>query len=358
MRIDAARIGRYARAGSRWARLLATRSRAPGTRVFYGHDLVPGPGEPASGGTAKMQRLASRFANSPTDFTLLYLGSTWLPRDLRPLLWHAGRRRVPVVLNQNGVGYPAWAGEGTEDWNRPLRRALSAADHVLYQSEFCKRSADEFLGSPHGAWEVLYNAVDVDRFVPGEASVGDGPVLLAGGDQTQGEYRVELALRTFALVRAAHADARLIVTGSLLEDPQRLVAELGLGGSVAFVGRYSQADAPALYRRAHVLLHTQMNDSCPSVVLEAMASGLPVVHPASGGTVELVGDVAGVGVPHEATWERLDQPSADAMAEAVERVLADLPGYSEAARERAVERFALAPWLDRHAELFGELTTP
>ena len=155
---------------------------------------------------------------------------------------------------------------------------------------------------------MLYNAVDVERFAPAPEPPADGPVLLAGGDQTQGAYRVELALQTFAHVLAEHPDARLIVTGSLLADPHELVGKLGLGDRVAFVGRYSQAEAPSLYRRAHLLLHTQMNDSCPSVVLEAMASGLPVVHPASGGTVELVGDAGGTGVEHEAGWDRLVPP--------------------------------------------------
>lgn len=356
MAIDAARVGRYTRAGARWARLLAGRGTGPGIRVFYGHDRVPGPGDPAAGGTAKMQRLAERFPSSPTDFTLLYLGSTWLPRDLGGLLWLAQRRAVPVVLNQNGVGYRAWAGDKAEEVNRPLRRALLAARYVLYQSEFCKRSADELLGVPAGASEVLYNAVDVERFTPAPTALAGGPVLLAGGDQTQGAYRLELALRTFALVVADHPDARLIVSGSLLADPHALVAELGLGERVAFVGRYRQADAPSLYRRAHVLLHTQMNDSCPSVVLEAMACGLPVVHPASGGTVELVGDVGGIGVEHEASWDRLVPPSPEAMAAAVTRVLAQLPAYSAFARGRAVDRFSLDPWLDRHAELFGQLT--
>ena len=303
-----------------------------------------------------MQPLAERFPSSPSDFTLLYLGSSWLPRDLRPLLWLARRRRAPIVVNQNGVGYPAWAGEETAAVNRPLRRALLAADHVLYQSVFCRRSADAFLGSPPGTSEVLYNAVDVERFSPAPSAIGDGPVLLAGGDQTQGAYRLELALRTFAHVLGAHAGARLVVTGRLPEDPGGLVSALGLAGHVEFVGRYGQADAPALYRRGHLLLHTQMNDSCPSVVLEAMASGLPVVHPASGGTVELVGDVAGVGVPHDASWDQLDPPSAEAMAAAVERVLDDLPAYAAAARRRATERFSLAPWLERHAELFEMLT--
>lgn len=354
MWVDGARVGRHARAGARWARLLLSSDRTRGRRVFYGHDQLPAPEEPARGGTAKFQRLAQRFPNSPSDFTLLYLGSSWLPRDLRPLLWLARRRGTPVVLNQNGVGYPAWAGDLVEEVNRPLRRAFAAADHVLYQSEFCRSAADVFLGEPGGSWEVLPNAVDVERFFPPPVPPSGGPVLLLGGDQTQA-YRVELALRTLALVRGAHSGARLVVTGRLVAPPDRLLDELGLRDHVELAGRYSQRDAPALLGRAHVLLHTQMNDSCPSLVLEAMACGVPVVHPASGGTAELVADIGGIGVPHEASWERLVPPAPEALADAVGRVLSDLPRYHEAARSRAVERFALEPWLDRHAALFDEL---
>src|SRR5262249_26277150 len=131
-----ARAGRYVRAGTRWARLLTLGWAARGLRVSYGHDRVPAPGEPVAGGTAKFQRRAGRFPNHPSGFTLLYLGSTWLPRDLDPLLRYAARRHLPVVLNQNGVGYPGWAGDRTDAFNRPLRRVLAAADHVLYQSDF------------------------------------------------------------------------------------------------------------------------------------------------------------------------------------------------------------------------------
>lgn len=344
------RAARYARAARRWLQLLPPRRRPPGLRVFYGHDLVPGPGKPVAGGSAKFQRLATRFPNSPTDFTLLYLGSTWLPRDLRPLLTLAGRRGIPIVLNQNGVAYPGWAGPETEQLNRRNRRVLDTADHVLYQSEFCKRSAEAFLAEPRGSWEILYNAVDVDYFTPAETPPGERPVLLLGGDQTQA-YRLEVALRTLAHV----PEARLLVSGRLVSDPTPLLDELGLGDRVEFTGRYTQHEAPALFRRAHLLLHTKVLDPCPSLVIEAMACGLPVVHPKSGGTVELVGDEAGIGVPHPETWERDEPPSPEALADAVRRVLAERELYAKAARRRAVERFALEPWLARHAELFEEL---
>jgi glycosyltransferase involved in cell wall biosynthesis len=356
--LSLARGGRYGRAALRWARLLASGRPGPGVRVFYGHDRVPAPGERVAGGTAKFQKLAERFPNTPTGFSLLYLGSTWLPRDLGPLLGLANRRGIPVVVNQDGVGYPGWAGAATEEVNEPLRRALFSARHVLYQSEFSKRSADDFLGAPRGSWEVLPNAVDVELFAPAESDPRDdgGPVLLLGGDQTQA-YRLELALRTLVALVPRHPDARLLVTGRLVSPLDLLVTELGLTGRVRLAGEYTQRHAPALFRQAHLLLHTKVNDPCPTLVLEAMACGLPVVYPASGGTLELVGDEAGIGVPHPVTWERDEPPAPEALADAVERVLADRSAYAAAARTRAVTRYALGPWLDRHAELFTELTS-
>jgi glycosyltransferase involved in cell wall biosynthesis len=352
--VSLARAERYGRAAARWARLLTSGRPEPGVRVFYGHDRVPAPGERAAGGTGKLQKLAERFPNTPVGFSLLYLGSNGLPRDLGPLLGLARRRGIPVVLNQDGVAYPGWAGDATHRINAPMRRALLTADHVLYQSEFAKRSADSFLGEPRGSSEVLPNAVDVELFTPADKPPGDGPVLLLGGDQTQA-YRVELALRTLAALVPSAPGAQLLVTGRLVAPVEPLVEELGLTGRVRVLGEYAQRDAPAIFRQAHVLLHTKVNDPCPTLVLEAMACGLPVVYPASGGTVELVGEEAGVGVPHRAGWELDAPPGPEELAAALERVLAELPAFAAAARARVVARFALRPWLDRHAELFASL---
>lgn len=354
MDLSVARASRYARAAARWGALLVARRPEPGVRVFYGHDRVPGAGERAAGGTAKAQKLNERFPNNPTDFSLLYLGTTWLPRDASLLLSRARRRRIPIVVNQDGVAYPGFAGGQTEARNRPLRRALMAANHVLYQSEFSKYSADLFLGEPSGSWEVLPNAVDVHHFTPAEVPPSVGPVLLLGGDQTQA-YRLELALQTLAALLSSHAEAQLLVTGRLVSRPDALIDRLRLRGRVHLLGEYAQRDAPAIFRRAHLLLHTKVKDPCPTLVLEAMATGLPVVHPASGGTVELVGDQAGIGVRHPDSWERDEPPTPEALAEAVDRVLGSLPEYGSKARARAVERFSLEPWLERHAELFSEL---
>ena len=313
--MDRGRAARYGRAAARWGRLLVGGRARPGLRVFYGWDRIPGPGEPVAGGTAKLQKLAERWPNRPTDFSLLYLGTTYLPRDLRPLLWLARRRRARIVVNQDGVAYPGWAGERTDELNVPLRRALLAADHVVYQSAFSKRSSDAFLGEPPGSWEILPNAVDVERFTPG-APPADGPVVLLGGDQTQA-YRLELALEAFRHVLDEHPTARLLVSGRLVSDPAPTLRRLALEDAVELVGRYAQTEAPDVFRRAHVLLHTKVNDPCPTMVIEAMACGVPVAYRRAAARSSSSATRPGIGVPHYDGFDRDEPPSPEALAAAV-----------------------------------------
>ena len=99
-------------------------------------------------------------------FNILYLGSSSLPEDLPQVLELARRKKARIVLNQNGVGYPAWAPADWETVNAPMQSVLREAEYVFYQSEFCKLSADRFLGERSGAWEILYNPVDTGYFRP------------------------------------------------------------------------------------------------------------------------------------------------------------------------------------------------
>ena len=323
--------------------------------VSYGHDRIPAAGDVVAGGMVKFQRLQETFPNEPRRFNVLYLGSSTLATDAERLVAAARARGAPFVLNQNGVAYPAWAGERTGVLNERLRALLVAADHVVYQSAFCRRTAGFFLGEPSGTWEILHNPVDTRRFapVPSAARREDGPVLLLSGDQLQ-PYRLPLALEVLARVAETYPGTRLRVAGIVAAGVER-IRELGLEDRVELTGRYAQRDAPALYRSAHVLLHTKVNDPCPNVVLEALATGLPVVYPESGGTPELVGG-AGRGVGHEEDWDVDRPPLADALAAGVVEVVEQRDELAALARERAVALFDLRPWVARHEELFQRLT--
>ena len=312
----------------------------------------------------KLQRLGAVFPNRRWRFNVLYLVSSHVPVGFDAVLRLAASRGVPVVWNQNGVAYRGWHGEGWERANEPLRRGLAAAAHVVYQSEFCKCSSDRFLVPARGAWDVLYNAVDTARFAPSpRATAWPTLTILVGGTQDVA-HRLHVALETLARVLRQRRDVKMLVTGRLhwgrgeaqaRAETDALVARLGVLDHVRWLGPYTQAEAPDLYRSADLLLHAKYNDPSPGLVVEAMACGLPMVYSATGGVPELVGTEAGIGVPSASSWDREVPPDPDAMADAVLEVAARRAELAEAARERAVRLFDVRPWLERHREIFARV---
>ena len=357
----AARTRLALRERARRREIAATPPRADGVAVFYGVDRMPAAGEVVFGGAVKFHTLHRRLPNAPRDFNVLYLGSTSMPIDAPALVRLARLRGAAFVWNQNGVAYRSWYGDGWELENEPRARLLHEADHVVYQSRFCRLGADRFYGARSGPAEVIHNPVDTALFTPGPGARRGRPLtLLLGGNQYQ-RYRLETALEALAAVRRHRPDARLLVTGALTFAPdgetqaRALAGRLGLEGAVEWAGPYSREQAPALMRQADILLHPKYNDPCPTVVLEAMASGLPVVYSASGGTPELVGEDAGIGVPAPLDWERDHPPAPDELAAALLSVAERLDDYAGSARARAVERFDAERWAARHRVLFEEL---
>jgi glycosyltransferase involved in cell wall biosynthesis len=332
--------------------------------VSYGL-AIPSRGQSAVGGIVKLQHLSALYPEEPRRFNVVYLVSSRLPEGALALAAWARRKGARVVLNQNGVAYPAWYGPGWERENAPMTSLLRTADHVFYQSQFCRESADRFAGPAAGANEVLYNCVDTSRFVPSQRTTGRPLTLLLGGSQDQW-YRLDAAVRALSTLVGGGLDARLIVTGRLRwtldhgraqQEATALVRSLQLESRVEFTGPYTQAEAPAIFQRADILVHTKYNDPCPTVVLEGLATGLPVVYSSSGGVPELVGDEAGIGIPAERSWDVDMAPRPEEVAAAVDRVWREREQYGRAARARAVTRFDVASWLARHQAVFASLVS-
>jgi hypothetical protein len=68
-----------------------------------------------------------------------------------------------------------------------------------------------------------------------------------------------------------------------------------------------------------------------------------------------VGKDAGIGIEVERTWERDIPPDPNVMAAAVCKVAERRQDFSDAARQRAQEKFDIRPWLQRHREVFESL---
>lgn len=330
--------------------------------VFYGYDHIPKSSEEAFGGIVKIQDLQTSFPNHRRSPNLLYLVSSALPYFPLRMARGAKKAGARLIVNQNGVAYPGWHGPGWQKTNLPMKQLLEIADYVIYQSHFCKISADKYLGKvSHNNAEVLYNPVDTSVFCPVQNTERHGKqcMLIAGSHWSA--YRIMTALETLEKVRRNISSVSLEIAGRLcwhkreseaLKEVKAYAERLGIIDCVKISGPYSQLQAPELLRKSSILLHTKYNDPCPRLVVEAMACGVPVVYSASGGVPELVGTDAGIGVPAPRDWEQDHPPDANQLAAGVEKIIHELDTYSAAARKRAVDSFDVRPWLDRHAEIF------
>jgi glycosyltransferase involved in cell wall biosynthesis len=156
-----------------------------------------------------------------------------------------------------------------------IGRVARAAERLLAVSEFTKREAVDLLGVPAERVTVIGNAVD--------------PVFSPDGPRADGDY--VLAVGTLEprknLRRAAEAAQR---AGLEL----RVVGAAGWGGVEApgRVGEVSDDELATLYRGARMLVFPSLYEGFGIPVLEAMASGTPVVTSRGGATEEVAGGAA------------------------------------------------------------------
>ncbi|THF63656.1 glycosyltransferase family 4 protein [Pseudothauera nasutitermitis] len=227
-----------------------------------------------------------------------------------PAVWLGVLRGVPVVVNYRGgeaAGFLAGAAPA-------VRFTLRRAAQLVLPSGFLL----EVFGRHGMPGRVVPNIVDPQRFHPDAARRRDeqAPHLVVTRN-LEAIYGIDTALRAFAEVRRRYPRARLSVAG---EGPQgaelrALAAELGVADATCFTGRLEREQVAALYRDADLMVNPSNVDNMPNAVLEALASGVPVVSTAVGGVPWMVA--------HERTALLVPADDAQAMAQAVLRVLDD-----------------------------------
>jgi glycosyltransferase involved in cell wall biosynthesis len=208
---------------------------------------------------------------------------------------------------------------------------------------------------------LVPNGVDTQRFRPGLAGeraairkrvglLGDESVALFVG-RLERRKGLDILLAAWAdLIRRGSAPHLLVAGAGEVAPWPREAQARGLEGRVRFLG--GREDVADLYRAADLLVFPSRAEGCPNAVLEAMASGLPVVATDVPGNREAVGehDKAGWLVPSE-------DPAA--LVEAVATLLASPALRQEvalAARERILERFDISHVGDQYLSLYKELS--
>lgn len=227
-----------------------------------------------------------------------------------PAIRIAAWRRVPVIVNYRGGEAASFLARSHASVRRTLARGVTrlVVPSGFLQAVFAKYDIEA---------QVVPNIVDLERFrpaAPGRRSRGGHLVVLRNLEPI---YDNASAVQALAALRRAHPEAHLTIAGTGPEAPalRALVAKLGLESSVKLVGRLDRDEAAAIYREADVALNPSTVDNMPNSVLEALASGVPVVSTDVGGVPYMVEDgITALLVPPR-------DPAA--MAAAVERLLDD-----------------------------------
>ena len=158
-------------------------------------------------------------------------------------------------------------------------------------------------------------------------------------------------IRAFARVRERQADAVLLLVGrgSLQEQTEALVRELGLTPAVRFLG--VRSDVPVVMSAADAYVMSSAWEGMPMVLLEASAAGLPIVATAVGGNREVVVDgESGYLVP-----ARDDEALAAAMLRLCARSGAERRAMGEKGREHIRANYGVRRVADRWEELYQEV---
>ena len=210
------------------------------------------------------------------------------------LLPYLKKARLPVIVSFHGADSGVDVARASH--RGPLLRLFDRATLILPRSQEIANHLME-LGCPEGKIRVHRTGIPLDRFPFAQRYLPeDGQWRLFQACRLIAKKGIETTLRGFARFLAHYPGARLTVAGEgpLAEPLQELAEDLRIGARVSFPGFVSQAKLRDLLFQSHVFLHPSVTgpdgnrEGVPNAMLEAMASGLPVVATWHGGIPEAV----------------------------------------------------------------------
>ena len=235
-----------------------------------------------------------------------------------------GGVRATTVYDLSPVHHPEWVAPLTARMHgRKYAEATRSCDVVFGISSYTAADVTETLGVPADRVAIARPGVSA-RYSPegGRADLG-GPYLLSVAT-LEPRKNLPTLVEAFALVRRRRPELQLVVAGAPVSWAEQ---DLQADG-VRALGYVPDADLPALYRGASALVYPSLFEGFGIPVVDAMASGIPVVASAHPSLDDAAGDAA----------VRADPRSPEAIASAIERALSE--------RER------LVPLGLRHARRF------
>jgi rhamnosyl/mannosyltransferase len=263
--------------------------------------------------------------------------------------WFSGRGRPYVISYQADVSRPLQRLIMLA-YGPLFHRLLRGASFVLATSPNYANSSP-YLRAVADRVRIVPLGVAAERFTPRQGPRPPGPVSILFVGQLRHYKGVEDLLRAVSLLRS---DVRLLIAGDgpMRAEWETLQRELNLTKCSAFLGRVPDEDLPALYQAADifVLPANSRAESFGTVLLEAMASGLPCVTTeiGSGNSYVVQEGVTGWVVPPR---------SPGALAEALRRLVNDSEMRARmgaAGRERVLSQFTVEKMIEGVEAVYRE----
>jgi glycosyltransferase involved in cell wall biosynthesis len=190
-----------------------------------------------------------------------------------PAVWVAKLRRIPVMVNYRG-------GDAAEFFRRSffwIRPTMWMSDQRVVPSRYLQQIFRSFGLSA----EIVPNIIDLHRFTPRPSKSGSrcDSAHLVVTRKLEPLYDIPTALRAFAIIRKTWPTARMTIAGGG-PDREMLVAlaqDLGVAPYVKFTGSLKNDLIADLLLEADVCVNPSLHDNMPISILEALASGVPVV---------------------------------------------------------------------------------
>lgn len=307
-------------------------------------------------GPAALLRLARHLARCPADLVHIHYAAS-----IAAWLWVALGRDLPTVLTVMG-------GDILDEEQMPLpgparwmtRQVTLRADRVTAKTDHLSQRLLRMGVTPASIVKLIWG-VDRQRFHRGGGESVRQALGLAPGDRLilsprilRPFYNIHVLVEALPAILATVPTARLALT-EYRADPEYRAAlaaradALGVGHALVWAGTVAQADMPALYSAADLVVGIPPSDGFPQTLLEAMACGAPCIVTDLDRTREVVED--GVSA-------LLVSPEPAAVAAAAIRLLGDAAlaaRLAETGPRLVAERADLARDLDRVAALYGEL---
>lgn len=237
----------------------------------------------------ELQVLIKIFKRRPADLMHVYFGHTGV--HLLPLIkeWSS-----PSVVSFHGMDIQPRP--HMDGYDAQMAELLQTVPLVLARSKSLLEGLEK-LGCPKEKLRLNRTGIPLEEFPYHKRSIPeDGEWRFVQACRLIAKKGLVTAIRAFAKFQAAHPKAvfRIAGDGPMKVELQKLIGELGLESAVELKGFLSQKDLAALYQESHLFMHPsemppdQNQEGVPNSMLEAMATGLPVLATTHGGIPEAV----------------------------------------------------------------------